>query len=63
MLSVLKNNRSRSDNNGQRRGIVSFDSVDWDKFKNFDRKQSLLEFSNHFLESARQLPRERFIDL
>ena len=63
MLSIVENNRSRSNDNSQRKGIVSFDSIDWDKFKNFDRKQSFLEFSNHTLESARQLPRERLIDL
>ena len=63
MLSTLDNNRGCSDNNSQRKGIVSFDSIDWDKFKNFDRKQSFLEFLNHTLKSARLLPRERLIDL
>ena len=63
MLSIVENNRSRSDDNSQRKGIVSFDSIDWDKFKNFDRKRSFLEFSNHTLESDWQLPRERLIDL
>ena len=63
MLSVLEDNRSRSDDNSQRKGVVSFDSINWDKFKNFDRKQSFLEFGNHTLESSRQLPRECLIDL
>ena len=56
MLSVLEESR-RDDSN--RVGMVSFDCIDWDKFKTFDKKQSFLEFSNHTLESVRQLPRGR----
>ena len=36
---------------------------DLDKFKNFDKKRSFFEFSNHTLESTRQLSRERLIDV
>ena len=63
MLSVLEDNRSRSDDNSQRRSIVFFDSINWDKFKKFDRKQNFLELANHTLESGRQFCRERLIDL
>ena len=56
MLSVLEESR-RDDSN--RVGMVSFDCIDWDKFKTFDKKQSFLEFSNHTFESVKQLPRGR----
>ena len=60
MLSVLEDERSRADN---QRGTVTFESINWDRFKNFDRKKSFLKFTNHTLESVKQLPRERFISL
>ena len=60
MLSVLE--ESRRDDSSQV-GMVSFDCIDWDKFKTFDEKQSFLEFSNHILESVKQLPRGRLMDL
>ena len=41
LLSVLKGS-CHDDSN--RIGMVSFDSIDWDKFKTFDKKQSFLNF-------------------
>ena len=60
MLSVLQDERSRPDNH---RGIVAFDSINWDRFKNFDRKKSFLKFTNHILDGVKQLNREHLISL
>ena len=61
MLSVLQDERSRPDNH---RGIVAFDSINWDRFKNFNRKKSFLKFTNNnTLESVKQLLRKRLISL
>ena len=59
-LSLLEDERSCA---GNHRGIVTFESINWDRFKNFDRKKSFLKFTNHILDSVKQLPRERLISL
>ena len=53
MLSVLKGNCHDDSNQID---MASFDSIDWDKFKTFDKKAEFLEFSNHTLEKVKQLP-------
>ena len=50
----------RADN---QRGIVSTNSINWDKFKEFDRKESFVEYTNQSLETLKQLPKERLFEL
>ena len=45
------------------RGIVSTNSINWEKFKEFDRKKSFLEYRNQSLETLKQLPKELLFDL
>ena len=45
------------------REIVSTNSINWDKFKEFDRKKSFLEYTNQSLETLKQLPKERLFEL
>ena len=59
MHSVLEEEARQSDAN-QQRGIVSFD---WDKYVQFTKKESFLDFANCSAQSLRQIPRERLMDL
>ena len=45
------------------REIVSTNSINWDKFKESDRKKSFLEYTNQSLETLKQLPKERLFEL
>ena len=47
----------------QQRGIVSLDSIDWDKYRDFNKKHSFLEYSNCSIQVLKKLPRERLMDL
>ena len=50
----------RADN---QRGIVSTNSINWDKFKEFDRKNIFLEYTNQSLETLKQVPKEGLFKL
>ena len=43
--------------------MVSFDLVDWDKFRHFNTKKNFLRSVNHTLDSIKQLPRVRLAEL
>ena len=45
------------------RGIVSTNSINWDKFKKFHRKKSFLEYTNQSLETLKQIPKEHLFEL
>ena len=45
------------------RGIVSTNSISWDKFKEFDRKESFVEYTNQSLRTLKQLPKECLFEL
>ena len=62
MYSVLEEETRQSDANHQR-GIVSFDCIHWDKYVQFTKKESFLDFANYSAQSLRQIPRERLMDL
>ena len=47
----------------QQRGIVSFDSIDWDKSRDFNKKHSILEYSNCSIQVLKKLSHERLMDL
>ena len=47
----------------QQRGIVSFDSIDWDKYRDFNKKHSFLEYSNCSIQVLKKLSHERLMDL
>ena len=47
----------------QQRGIVSFYSIDRDKYRDFNKKHSFLEYSNCSVQVLKKLPRERLMDL
>ena len=49
MLSVLEDERSRADN---QRGTVTFESINWDRFKNFDRKKKLSQIHESYLRKC-----------
>ena len=55
---ILKN-----DHADNQRGIVSTNSINWDKFKEFGRKESFVEYTNQSLETLKQLPKERLFEL
>ena len=49
----------KDDHADNQRSIVSTNSINWDKFKELDRKKSFLEYTNHCLETLKQLPKKR----
>ena len=44
-------------------GMVTYDNIDWGTFKKFDKEESFLEYSNHTIETIRQLPKIKLMDL
>ena len=60
MLSVLEDNH---DEDGIWVGMVSFDSIDWEKIFKFYREESFLQYANHTMGSVKQLPCKHLIEL
>ena len=59
-LAFLEDNQINSES---RVGMVTYDNIDWGTFKKFDREESFLEYPNHIIETMRQLPKIRLMDL
>ena len=55
-LSLLKEENSAV-------GMVSFDLIDWNKFKMFNSRESFLHHINHTADSIKQLLRSRLAEL
>ena len=53
----------RQSGTNEQKGIVSFDCTDWDKYVQFTKKNSFLDFANCSTQSTRQIPRERLMNL
>ena len=51
------------DHADSQRGVIGTNSINWDKFKEFDRKNSFLQYTNQSFETLKQLPKERLFDL
>ena len=55
-LSLLKEENSAV-------GMVSFNIIDWNKFKMFNSRESFLRHVNHTADSIKQLPRSHLTEL
>ena len=47
----------------QERSIVSFDSIDWDKYRDCNKRYSLIENINCSIQILKKLTREPLLDL
>lgn len=63
MHSMLQEENTTHAASHQQRGIVSFDFIDWDKYREFNKRNSFVEFTKCSLQSLRQLPKDRLMDL
>ena len=59
-LSFLEDNQISSES---RVGMVTYDNIGWETYRKFDREESFLEYSNHTIETIRQLLKIRLMDL
>ena len=55
-LAFLEDNESRL-------GMVTYDNIDQGTFKKFDWEESSVEYSNHTIDTMRQLPKITLMDL
>ena len=63
MYSMLQEETTTHAASNQQRGIVSFDFIDWDKYREFNKRNSFVEFTKCSLQSLRKLPKDRLMDL
>ena len=47
----------------QERSIVSFDFIDWDKYRDFNKRHSFIEYNNCSIQVLKKLARECLMDL